>query len=672
MTRESYILLFQNSISMTKKQTIPISRCATIVSEQFPVIDENVVPFLQLMWKSVSKCSDNITLPLFVKTMQHLDNLYFKVEKINGHVLFTTIYYSLASTTSTLMLDPKIIVEFFKSVGQKDKSGEVKTLLDNNANTVQLEQFLEIMNDTYKLTTMPVNEFLQEIKFKSYVDYFSKLAILLEVIIEDVLRLVQRESFNSLQTQAKVLVKLSAKDKKFMTLNEFVAMSKELEYIVDKIGSYSVEVLFACEFRILDKDYSASLDIKELTKLFKLSNMETKKKYVLNCIKEYDSNGDGVIQIDEMLDMLRLFMKKKTSNNETFLINLNASTKHDIINETISTPTLPDSSWSIRQYSLKLSHLSKSIQKKTTPSDKYSYSDLTQKVLEICEKENKIVEQVTQLLFEIGDQDKTGSIEAWRFNTIIEFIEKTKGIVTNEKDLYRICFKVLSQTGEIDVNQLMFITEKLGMPISNKNEAMKMLIMHDSNNIEMLDEDQFISLLTDDDEIHLDDTIEESELKTKRIITKSFRVADSDRDGLINQEEAESILLDFWGELSLNNKQCVQFCFLLYGKNKTINTNEFLEMCLWMMPLLDDSGELEKDEMYQFLFDECSASKTLIDAKNFTYLLSKIQIHPLPNEILSLLEKYGESCFIGYDGVKKCLDDILFGNCEYLFNQDMS
>ncbi|EKE39291.1 EF-hand calcium-binding domain containing protein [Entamoeba nuttalli P19] len=657
MSRESFIIQFNGASSMIKKNKIPVARCVNLTMETFSNKTSNCEELLSMLWRITSK-SDDVSVETFVKTMQHLDNLYFKTGELNGQVIITAAFFSLDSSYD-YSLDSKEVSDFFKRIGDKKNSKKIKEYIkqndENGDGVLQLDEFLGAFDSIYKINSIPINDYLKVIEFTDFSKRYDLLPkkkgkALQEDVVQELIKDIPLNERKGIETQLSVLILLSSKDKKTISREEYVKVRREINYIKTKIGRITTEVLMTCTFRTLDKSCSASLDNNDLTRMLKASGMESKKKVVLQYINDLDENGDGVLQLDEMLSILKVFVNKHTFDIEKYLKNLDARVPADIVECSFKEPIkIPNNNFIVND------HLTSNDSEQIT----FALFDATIK----CKlgESYSTSQETFKFLFFVADIHNQGFITKTQFSLIMKFLDSTNGKIENDPALCRICFQLQGKK-EIGVDDLQTLCSKMGQPFSSEQEAINELVMYDDNRNGLIDENEFVYLMTEDDELKMDDSIEEHLRKNARKAIKLFRVYDTNRDGLLNETEVGEIFITQWHQCSPNNQKAIHIGFLKNQQNDFIDENRFVVLCQELEASMneDDSGEINIDKLLtNFFYFYVPNGSNLMDKETLEKVLIQFKLPSSPIVIQKLLTSSNSFNMITFENFSKYISQHL-------------
>ncbi|ELP84956.1 hypothetical protein EIN_309590 [Entamoeba invadens IP1] len=642
MARERFIIEFCNATTMVKKNTLPVSRCVNMTIANFPSLTARSEEYLTILWKITTK-GDDVPKDVYVRTMQYLDNLYFKTGELNGQVIFTAAFFTLDSD-GQYSLNTKETSEYFKRLGDKKSikmvSSYIKEHDENGDGVLQLNEFLDAMNASYNISTIPTAQFLQMIAFTNYYERFllvpqSKGKVLQEDMVDYLLKNCEDRSV--VHKQFVVFILLMCKDKKYISRAEYVALSQQLNFITTKIGKLTNEVLMTCSFRVLDKTLSASIDKGELAKFLKVSGMESKKSVVLKYIEELDENGDGVLQIDEMLSILKVFVKNHVFNTEKYLNNLNARTSKELVD------CKSDQKIKVPSHLLNVS-TSQTLTK--IPENCISLDLYISSFKSSFEKQYLDIEKFVTFLFTVADKKNEGYIFKDQFNMIFQVVQDNNGVVKRDEDLFKLCFELTEYPSKkgIDVNGLMTLCAKLDSPFESEEDALKTLVMYDDNRNGCIEVDEFMLMMFEDDDPKLDDSEEVTKHKNTRMAIKLFRSHDLDRDGYLNEKEVLNVFVVIWDTLSSTDQKAIKIAFLLYGDGDRIDENGFIQMCLMFLYSMEDNEASNikflyvlKNVFYMF----AKNGNNVMDKNELKTLLEKFKLPATPYDIQNVMTKYG-------------------------------
>ena len=464
----------------------------------------------------------------------------------------------------------------------------------------------------------------------------------IEVVVNEIKRITTKECANKFENQIKVMLSILSKNKKSISLRKYVRVSRLLDYITTKVGVISIETLLTVIYRLLDDDYTASLSKTNIMKFLKLSGLEYKKRNVMQTISELDDNGDGVIQINEFLMLLKKFIRNPT-DYEQYLVNINVRTKNDIHT----------------QQNL-LKSTSFTVIKTPRPSERKDSEiiNITREMAVAMIKTNLHIDvsndDIFKLFFDIAEKETGNGINQMKYSLIEQYFKENNTTTAdnrNEEVIDRYCFKLINDKRVIGPSELCFICSKIGIDM-DEQQAVKVIAMYDDDRNNVMVENEFITYINEDNEIYIDDTVEESEEKTKRVIKRTFRIYDKEHSGYIDLEHCYNVFLEFWGEISDNNKKCIKAAFFWFGNTVTITENEFLVMCMWLMPKLDENNEIDLKSEIADLFDKLEVNH-LDHEMLFKFLL---KFNPKMDEtkvdsIIKMYEDTGAPNQIGCDDV---------------------
>ncbi|ELP83431.1 hypothetical protein EIN_375060, partial [Entamoeba invadens IP1] len=481
--------------------------------------------------------------------------------------------------------------------------------------------------------------FLRKIEFVDYGLCFEKLPrkkekILQEDFIDSYLRLVSIKERKILERQFEVLVHLSCSDKKMMSRSEFVWTQQQLKYVTDKVGTMTNEVLMTCSFRVLDSNYTASIDKTDLAKFLKVSGMESKKSVVLKYIEELDENGDGVLQLDEILSILKIFVKNRVYDTDKYIQNLNAKTRSDLVDcKNVEKVKIPSKNVQIGKTRNSVLRVEKDI----------TYDNYINTLKTMFLDKFSGIESVSKFLFYVGDVNQKGVITKERYALIVSFFKDNNCVVPTSHALYKVSFQLvaLHNPQGIDVKELMKLCSKLEVPFSSEEEALNRLVEYDANRNGLVELDEFILMMFEDDEPKLDDSEEVRHDKEIRKYVKSFRKSDMDRDGHIDEPSVLDMFFKKWGTMSVNNQNGIHIAFLLYGKTGLIDENGFVQLLKTINRCTTlRTNQIDMNKLVLEVFTVFDANQSGIDMMSFFEFLKKFNVNLTEVETRKVFKEY--------------------------------
>ncbi|EKE42249.1 hypothetical protein ENUP19_0340G0057 [Entamoeba nuttalli] len=593
----------------------------------------------------------------YTRICQFIDAFIFKYKTFTvAHI--AAIVFILLDPSKNLKVKRSDTSKYFTKTSKANlkelKRLEKETGVDSNG-LYSIDEFISLYENVneVQLDSSTVKQCILDWSFKSLFDQYAKGKNYISD--SDVLEGLKKqfkikEHLNAL----KVVIRLmdTSRVHKFR-LYEFNELCLQIAFVEQKVG-INIFSLNVISFRLLDNEHNGFLTLQKYSRFLQKSGFDIKKDNVKKSIKELDSNGDGVLQIDEFIHVSNGLCTSKIP--ASFLNNLRARNQTDLKYDSEQPQNMRTTVQILRNDNTK-KEKNLNLIRTTITSDEYSklFDELcpTHKmnmdslrsalITVIGETNTQALRTALPIIFNVGNINCDGYLDKEEFIILMTAIGKCmKNKVITERDMYEVFFHCVDgdHDGLINSQEVSFLVQQIDGDTLTEEEANDLIRTYDETGKKELNLEEYLCYFMRLDEIKLDDSEEIKQEKMKRQIAKTFRLIDKDYSKSIEYGEALNYVINTVGQISQTNKICLSTMFYVcdLDENNSLDPNEFFQFYYLFEYYVDENGEFDYVSIYVELFD-------MLDVKN-EKILPRYVVDKLlekigrPESILNFMIKY--------------------------------
>ncbi|ELP93821.1 calmodulin, putative [Entamoeba invadens IP1] len=644
MSRELYIDQYTSFSKLVTTEEIVKRLNENFLLKSSELLDVIVPAFVQ----------DKFDLKKYTKLCQYLDAFTFAYGSITTAHAVALIFIGL-DINGNMMLKISDAKKYFLSVTPKEKAKQVKKLVDaanaTSDNYYSIDEFLAVYQ-VVKESVLDKEVITAIVNTWSFAILFSQFANGQNYLTdENAVKAIQKQFSITNASVLSVVVKLvdTSKVHKF-NQSEFTYLCSQILFVTQKVGTsnFSLNVV---AFRILDINCSGFLNPKEFSRFLRKSGLDTKKESVKETIKKLDTNGDGVLQIDEFIVLTNGLSKSDVP--KYFLNNLVAKSQSDLKFDSVQPQNQLKNVRTLQSEKKECSKLiRKTVErpefvamfKELCPSEKMDLPTLKIAIEKVIGESNtKALKGAMEVIFKVGNIDCDDKLDCDEFVILISAIEQCmRGKVIEERDMYEVFFHIADgdHDGLIDCNELAFLVQQIDGTTLSHEDAEDLVRSYDEGGKNQLSLDEYMCYFMQLDQVKLDDTEEEKDRKAKKQIKKTFRLIDKDSSNSLELSEVVKYIVSIVGELPETNYMCLKAMFYVCDENKDdkLSESEFIQFFCLFEYYIDDDGQFDLDSIYIELFSMMDKDKTdKLSKKVITEFLGKIG---WKESAINFMEKY--------------------------------
>ncbi|KAL7717960.1 EF-hand domain-containing protein [Entamoeba marina] len=648
MTRELFIEQFGFLPKNSSQSMITANICNYFASKTIRDIEYLFPLFVK----------DNYDVVNYTILCQYFDAFTFKYNKVTRSCIVAMVFLQLDANKNGIINDDNVLIQYFTSFGKNKNDVKMKIKEIKSVDKfISIKSFISLFEYIHSII-LDKDAILQYVKEWSFYELFINYSKHANFITDDEVFKALTEYFfmNKLATPLRVLIRLYSTSKVHKFTNaEFHDLCTQIQFVQQKVG-INIFSLNVVSFRVLDVSYNGYLTFHNFSRFMQKSGFDTKKSKIKEFIKKLDSNGDGVLQIDEFIVVTEGLSSSVVPSS--FLVNLNAKNKKDMrIEKVRPTTTLQSSTIQSLKFSSKQQKKS-SLVRSTIKTNEYVklFKELTTKtsinidkfpiVIEkiVGEKNALALSSVVNVLFNIADLNCDGVLDKNEFQIICCAMAKCLKVEeVTQTDLYKTFFYCIdgNHDGLVNVNEISFLIQQIDGESLSETEVNDLVRMYDEEFKGQLNIKEFLCYFMCLDEVKLDDPENVVEEKINKENRKIFRLIDTDNSNSIEFDEILTYVVNVIGKVSKEDEIILGAMFYTCDVNhdKSLNMEEFLKLYYLFQYYVDEDGKFDRFMISFDLFSKLDTKSCgKLDASQLKYVVTNIEWDETHD---SFMKKYG-------------------------------